>query len=318
MKFKALLTTFLMLMMLSILAGCGGDDKHIYLDDYLDGDQSVTEDDFVSDMNAATYSMTADGEAAAFRSVMANSDSVYVEDVLISLNNSSWTDVETVQSDLSARTADELLDYLETLELMEPEIFESMALVIENLTESKFEKVKKVIETAQELGFSKAADSAQGIIDGNDSDDDDDDGNGGGTPSEMTGAELYQEYCLSCHGSLEFSNILVKTAEEFDHHIQAGTGGMGTDELKALTEEQLQSIADALNGDTGESPAAKSGEELYLEYCKSCHGIIEFNNILVKTVEEFKLHIRSNTGGMGSDELKALTDEQLQAIADAL
>lgn len=59
----------------------------------------------------------------------------------------------------------------------------------------------------------------------------------------LTGAELYEQSCASCHGSLEFSQKKGATSESIKIAISQVTGMQF---LTSLTDEQIQSIAKAL------------------------------------------------------------------------
>ncbi len=59
-----------------------------------------------------------------------------------------------------------------------------------------------------------------------------------------TGAELYNNNCMSCHGSLDLTNKTGSSALQIQQAIDSNKGGMG--KLSNLTSEEVQSIADAL------------------------------------------------------------------------
>ncbi len=141
-------------------------------------------------------------------------------------------------------------------------------------------------------------------------------------PGEMTGEELYDNYCAACHGSKENTNIIVKTAEEFKKHIDLGTGGMDTDALAALTQEQLESIADYLTDATETDAFAVTtdyyGKVSYNAYCSTCHGSGESTTADPVSVEAITTAIDSGMGGTDISSLDALTDDDLREIADYL
>jgi mono/diheme cytochrome c family protein len=130
-------------------------------------------------------------------------------------------------------------------------------------------------------------------------------------PDTLSGVELYDTYCASCHGDMESTNIIIISAEEFQTQIDLGTGGMGSAELKALSIANLTTIENALNG-------VVDGEYLYNTYCASCHMAKENTTVIIKDAVEFDKEIDLGTGGMGSAELQALTMEELEGIADYL
>lgn len=149
---------------------------------------------------------------------------------------------------------------------------------------------------------------------------DDDDGGGEAIdPSTMSGEELYTAFCglKGCHAAFD-SVVMSTTVEHLENEI-ATKAIMNTDDLKALTEEQLGRIVDALNArSSGTDPSEMDGDELYTAYCQSCHGDKASTTVNNQTVSDFKAAITDGTGGMDTDSLKALTDAQLQLIADVL
>jgi mono/diheme cytochrome c family protein len=68
-----------------------------------------------------------------------------------------------------------------------------------------------------------------------------------------------------------------------------------------------------------EEPApSPDGVALYAANCESCHGVLAESVKIGVTAEEIQDAIVSNTGNMGSEELMALTPEEIAAIAEAL
>jgi len=158
-----------------------------------------------------------------------------------------------------------------------------------------------------------------GTVDEEPADPGDDDGEETIDPSKMSGEELYTAFCglKGCHAAFD-SVVMSTTVEHLENEITT-KAIMNTDDLKALTEEQLGRIVDALDARSGGTdPSEMTGDELYTAYCQSCHGDKASTTVDNQTVTDFKAAISAGTGGMGTDTLKALTDAQLQLIVDVL
>jgi len=69
-------------------------------------------------------------------------------------------------------------------------------------------------------------------------------GGGGGTDGES----LYNQYCSSCHRSLSRSEVRGKDEGDIEDAIDDNEGDMGS--LGFLSEDQIEAIADALDGDS--------------------------------------------------------------------
>jgi mono/diheme cytochrome c family protein len=177
---------------------------------------------------------------------------------------------------------------------------------------------------------------------------------GGGTPPPPgDGALLYEVNCAACHGPLATSEVRGESAGDIQAAIAENEGGMGS--LSGLTLTQLQAIAAALNGTSGggtpgactftysawgtctggmqtrtvlsATPAGCTGTPvlsqsctgtidgaaLYATYCAGCHG----NSKKGSSATAIQNAINADVGGMGSAPLRALTPEQVAAIAAA-
>ena len=173
-------------------------------------------------------------------------------------------------------------------------------------------------------------------------------------PPTGEGATLYDVNCSSCHGPLASSQVRGASVREIQEAIAENEGGvMGA--LSGLTTAQLQAIAGALSGTGGgggpgactftytafgpctngtqtrtvisATPAGCTGTPvltqacgttidgaaLYTTYCFGCHG----NAKKGRPASAIQAAIDSNTGGMGSAALRALTPEQVAAISAA-
>ena len=132
-------------------------------------------------------------------------------------------------------------------------------------------------------------------------------------PIELDGPTLYADSCQACHGPLDSSAKLNRTAAEIQGAIDANTGGMGG--LSTLLPEQVQAIADALVNLTP-PPQPTDGPTLYANNCAGCHGPLETSAKLNRTAAQIQGAVDNGIGGM--DVLSGLTPTQVQAIADAL
>ncbi|PNU20039.1 hypothetical protein C2E25_09640 [Geothermobacter hydrogeniphilus] len=144
--------------------------------------------------------------------------------------------------------------------------------------------------------------------------------NGGNMPAD--GSTLYANNCAGCHGGLSTSSKAGRGAAAIQAAIDNNTGGMNF--LSSLTANEVQSIADALTGNSsggdgggnngGSMPA--DGTALYGANCAGCHGDLANTVKPGRTSTQIQAAIDSNTGGMGY--LSNLTMQEVQAIADAL
>ncbi len=133
-------------------------------------------------------------------------------------------------------------------------------------------------------------------------------------PPELDGPTLYNDNCMACHGALDSSSKLNRTAAQIQGAIDANTGGMGG--LSGLSPTQVQAIADALVSVTPPPPPPTDGQSLYANNCAACHGPLETSTKLNRSATQIQAAIDANTGGMGG--LNVLTPTQVQAISDAL
>jgi mono/diheme cytochrome c family protein len=72
----------------------------------------------------------------------------------------------------------------------------------------------------------------------------------------IDGVALWEDNCAACHGDIAAPSnwpIRFPTAEEIQAAIEAGTGGMGSTRLRALTAEEIRAIADAISAAGGGS-----------------------------------------------------------------
>ncbi|MFV1998173.1 MAG: choice-of-anchor V domain-containing protein [Acidiferrobacterales bacterium] len=134
------------------------------------------------------------------------------------------------------------------------------------------------------------------------------------TPPPVTGGPaLYANNCAVCHGPLETSSKLNRTASQIQVAIDAGTGGMGS--LSGLTPTEIQSIADALASVT---PPPVTGQELYDVYCLACHGPGGKGGLYEDVTGESASDIDKAIGKEPLMNSISLTPDQIQRIADYL
>ncbi|MBI5640885.1 MAG: c-type cytochrome, partial [Nitrospirae bacterium] len=81
-------------------------------------------------------------------------------------------------------------------------------------------------------------------------------------PTTTDGPTLYAQNCASCHGTLASSTKKNRTATQIQNAINAGTGGMGSTALRALTTTQVAAIATALVSATPPPPPPTDGPTL--------------------------------------------------------
>ncbi len=182
-------------------------------------------------------------------------------------------------------------------------------------------------------------------------------GGGGTPPPPADGALLYDVNCSSCHGPLATSDVRGESAGEIREAIQEDEGGMGSLSGLTLTQLQAIAAALSGSGGGGGTPGACTftygawgacvngsqtrtlisatppgctgtpvltqsctvnpppidGAALYSTYCAGCHG----NSKKGSSAASIQSAIDGNVGGMGSAALRALTPEQVAAIAAA-
>jgi mono/diheme cytochrome c family protein len=175
-------------------------------------------------------------------------------------------------------------------------------------------------------------------------------------PPTGEGATLYSVNCASCHGPLATSNQRGASAREIQEAIAEDEGGMGVlsgltfAQLQAIAgalagtgggggpgactftysafgacvngvqERTVISATPAgctgtpvLTQACGGTPPPIDGVALYATYCAGCHG----NSQKGASASSIQNAIDSNRGGMGTPALRALTPEQVAAIAAA-
>jgi mono/diheme cytochrome c family protein/chitodextrinase len=133
-------------------------------------------------------------------------------------------------------------------------------------------------------------------------------------PPPTDGPTLYANNCATCHGPLESSTKLNRTASQIQNAIDQNFGGMGA--LSGLSATDVQAIADALVSTAPPPPPPADGQTLYANNCAGCHGPLETSSKLNRTATQIQAAIDSGIGGMNA--LSSLTSDQVQAIADAL
>lgn len=166
-----------------------------------------------------------------------------------------------------------------------------------------------------------------------------DDGSGGATThGDATGEELFASVCAPCHG---IDAAGTELGYELRHPVRPYAqwvirNGRPGDEFEAsamaayapdvLGGAELEKIFDYL--DSFEQPT--TGEGLYLDYCRNCHGIdarggVVGVDISDKEIGDITEKVREGEGGAGygnriaympAFDAQTLTDDELTAIAD--
>ncbi|MDP1990976.1 MAG: c-type cytochrome, partial [Syntrophales bacterium] len=152
----------------------------------------------------------------------------------------------------------------------------------------------------------------------------------GTPPQNSEGLALYGSKCSGCHGNIDVTNIVTPTSfSDIRGAISSNVGGMRM--FAALSDADLQAIADALNTpgapapapapiippQTGvTSPATLDGAAIYASRCAACHGILASSNKIGTNAERVQNAITGNVGRMGS--LSTLTALEVQAVVAAL
>lgn len=139
-------------------------------------------------------------------------------------------------------------------------------------------------------------------------------------PPPVTGEELYNNYCLACHGPNGTGGLYEDVTGESASSIADAINQEQLMNSISLNSSQLQDIADFLSGigggGTPPPPAPSDGPTLYSNNCSGCHGPLASSTKLDHTAAQIQAAIDANTGGMGG--LSGLTPTNVQAIADAL
>jgi mono/diheme cytochrome c family protein len=153
------------------------------------------------------------------------------------------------------------------------------------------------------------------------------------TATTIDGSALYAADCAGCHGPLASSTKRGATAAL----IQTGISTIGAmNSLSALSTQEIQAIANALNGTStttfapatttttmptttttppASTPTPIDGTSLYAADCAGCHGPLASSTKLGASAALIQTGI-STIGAMSS--LSSLTPAQIQAIATAL
>jgi len=140
-------------------------------------------------------------------------------------------------------------------------------------------------------------------------------GQGGSTPTVITGEQLYNTYCLACHGTGGRGGVYEGVTGSSASKIVSAINNESLMNSISLNSAQIQAISDYLNGQGGSVPIPTDGASLYSSYCAGCHQPLASSTKLNRTATQIQSAI--NTVGQMSG-LSSLTSSQVQAIADAL
>jgi len=122
-----------------------------------------------------------------------------------------------------------------------------------------------------------------------------------------TGAALYKDNCLACHGGLSTTPKAGANGVRIQSAIAGNTGGMGY--LATLAPLQVEAIASSL-------AVTAAGTVSYAGNCAGCHGAIAASTKIGAGSNRIRNAIDNNIGGMGY--LSTLPASDIQAIAAVL
>ena len=119
---------------------------------------------------------------------------------------------------------------------------------------------------------------------------------------------LYEKFCYNCHSNDK------RGAKPMNVSFNAAQ----TDAVRNPSSAPLSTSPAAIPDPNYQisTGGALDGASLYATNCELCHNPLETSTVANQSFNQIKGAVANNFGGMAS--LGALTDEQLQAIADAL
>ncbi|NTU42309.1 MAG: hypothetical protein HGA78_04505 [Nitrospirales bacterium] len=131
------------------------------------------------------------------------------------------------------------------------------------------------------------------------------------------GAALYAANCQVCHGALSSSTKRGRTEEQIEAAISTQAAMA---RLKGkLTDAQLAEIACALSdGGSSSGGTTINGGQLYTDNCAACHGALATSAKKGATYARIAMAIANQSPMNQMASLKALTDDEIHAIAKAL
>ncbi len=134
------------------------------------------------------------------------------------------------------------------------------------------------------------------------------------TPPALTGEELYELYCQTCHGTLENSAKLNRSAEA----IAIALDVIPQMQLIDLSAEEIDLVAQALSSQptptVTPTPVDLTGAELYELHCQNCHQNLENSTKLDRSASNIIVALDNIPFMQAID----LTVEQINLVADAL
>lgn len=162
----------------------------------------------------------------------------------------------------------------------------------------------------------------------------------GGTPPARSGQELFTGLCAPCHGADGEGTTLGYELRHPDREharwvIRNGRPGAEFENSEmipfaeaVLSDADLDAIFDYLDS----FPQPESGEELYLDYCRNCHGADAAGGTVDKSIRGRSYHdalekVREGEGGknygarnqyMSAFDSSELSNAEVGAIADYL
>jgi len=145
---------------------------------------------------------------------------------------------------------------------------------------------------------------------------------GATTSPTVTGQDLYNTYCLACHGPGGTGGPYEGITGASTSQISGALSSVNLMSSINLNSTQIRAISDYLNGNGGSTGGGGTttptdGATLYTNYCSGCHGPLATSSKLNRTAQQIQSAINNNTGGMGTFA-SILSSADVQAIADAL
>ena len=136
-------------------------------------------------------------------------------------------------------------------------------------------------------------------------------------PPPSTGEQLYNTYCLACHGPGGRGGLYEDVTGESASEIADAIDEESLMNSILLNSSQIEAISDYLNGRDGggTTPVPTDGASLYNTYCAGCHSSLANTTKPDRTATQIQSAINS-IGQMSG--LSSLTANEVQLIAEAL
>lgn len=126
-----------------------------------------------------------------------------------------------------------------------------------------------------------------------------------------TGSDLYTTECQGCHGTLQASDIIDRTAAG----IESAIANVTTMNNLILSADEAQSIATALAAET--PPAERTGQQVFDQECATCHAVGSHDTSgTFGDLAGMGTAIVTKIEGNHQSKLQAMTTAELTALAD--